>query len=71
MQFYDNRILLVKSSEVIDLYQIEEEHDKNQTFGRFGDSTMSRTCNNHIKWNKYYTLNHTGFVQLTPNCDTF
>lgn len=24
-----------------------------------------------IKWNKYHTLNQTGFVQLTPDSETF
>jgi len=32
MQFYDNKILLVKSSEVIDLYQIVEDHEIHKNY---------------------------------------
>ena len=70
MQFYNNEILLVKASEVIDLYQIVEDQTilRNYKMNLSIQNAMNNCC---IKWNKYHTINYSGFVQLTPNSNTF
>lgn len=64
MQFFDNRILLVKSSEVIDMYSIEDELEgqKNYMFTRMDSAISARLQISRVKWIKYHTLYHKGFV---------
>lgn len=68
MELFDDRVLLVKSSEVIDLYQLEDEGSgnlQNFHFNRLDSAISARLQTNKVKWNKYHTLELKGFVQLT------
>lgn len=73
MQLYNNRILIVKSSEVIDLYQIEDEIEisNNLKFTKLDSAISTRMQTNKVSWNIYHTLDHKGFVQLTPLSNRF
>ena len=71
MQFHDDNILLVKSSEVIDLYQIQDVED-NHMMKSLKDNLMPNQHNvKNVKWTKYHTLFHKGFAQVNTKSNRF
>lgn len=63
MEIYDEKVLMVKSSQIIELYHIDKlKNDLNNLPLILRRKTNSKS----IKWVKYHTLNKEGFVIMNP-----
>jgi len=76
MIMYNFELLIVKSSDVIDFYRIEEDPHADLHLPRnliplpnMPQQPVKKSHN--FTWVKYHTLQHKGFVNMTPDTNQF